>query len=302
MPLMNIGDAELYYEEFGSGEDVVLSCASGFTPGTYPELLASEPTGCRVITIQARGFGQSTHQSRPEQGWLDQWADDVCAFADRLGIDKFIYTGISHGGGIGWHVARRHPERLRALISVVGTPHDRAGGVDSSEGRRKIVEGRRNPEAIAEQLRIMAGWSDDPQRIAWREKYIEERIEMMTSWGEDEATINQGKPFPDATTDEELEKAFHAIHVPVLILGALRDGVISPESCLRAARHVRGAKAVLFEDEGHWIGRESPARLVREVAVYLEELRLAENGLPVGLPGNAAYRDQGSAASAPAGH
>ena len=88
----------------------------------------------------------------------------------------------------------------------------------------------------------------------------------------------------------------------MLILGALRDGVISPESCLRAARHVRGAKAVLFEDEGHWIGRESPARLVREVAVYLEELRLAESGLPIALPGEPVYREQGAAASAPAGH
>ncbi|WP_212745926.1 alpha/beta fold hydrolase [Sinomonas susongensis] len=88
----------------------------------------------------------------------------------------------------------------------------------------------------------------------------------------------------------------------MLILGALRDGVISPESCLRAARHVRGAKAVLFEDEGHWIGRESPARLVREVAVYLEELRLAESGLPVGLPTESTYGGPGAAGSAQAGH
>jgi pimeloyl-ACP methyl ester carboxylesterase len=300
MPLMNIGDAELYFEEFGSGPNVVLSCASGFTAGTYPELLASAPTDCRVITIQARGFGQSTHQAAPAQGWLDQWADDVCAFADRLGLEKFIYTGISHGGGIGWHIARRNPERLRALISVVGTPHDRDGGVDSSEGRRKIVEGRRNPEVIAEQLRIMAGKTDDPARAAWREEYIEQRIAMMMTWPEDEATINQGKPFPDATTDEELEKVFESIHVPVLILGALRDGVISPESCLRAARHVRGAKAVLFEDEGHWIGRESPARLVREVAVFLDELRLAENSTPT-LTGDVP-EERPAAASAPAGH
>jgi pimeloyl-ACP methyl ester carboxylesterase len=273
MPLIDIGDAELSYEEYGSGDEVILSSAMGFRGWAYPELLADEPSNYRVITIQARGFGKSTHMTEvPAKGWLAQWADDVCAVADKLGIERFIYTGISHGGGIGWYIAQRNPDRLKALISVVGTPHDRLGGTDSSELRRKVIENRFDPVVLREQLEIGDGWSDDPVRLAEREEtyplYIQEHLDRPDS----EAWINQGKPFPEAQTDEELEKILSGIHVPVLILAAMRDGIISPESALRAVKHVRGAKGVFFEDEGHAMGTESPERLAREVRLYIDEL------------------------------
>ncbi|HEU5028202.1 MAG TPA: alpha/beta hydrolase [Spirillospora sp.] len=282
MPLMEIADATLHYDEHGDGDEIVLSSAMAFDPDAYPACLAAPPTGYHVYTIQARGYGRSSHPDEPPaQGWLDQWADDVCAFADRLGADRFIYTGISHGGGIGWHVAARRPERLKALISVVGTPHDRAGGTGSSAGRRRMIENRRSPEIIAEQLRIMYGRTDDPARRAAREERIARRVEHYLAQPERETLINQGKPFPDARTDDELAGVLRGIRVPVLILAAMRDGVISPESALRAARSVPGAKAVLFEDEGHFIGTESPERLVREVRVFVDEL----NGVAEPLTG-----------------
>lgn len=272
MSLMDVGDGELWYEEFGSGDELVLSSAMGFAAGAYPEMLAAPPTSYHVYTIQARGFGRSTHPAVPPQSWLDQWADDVCAFADRLGADRFIYTGISHGGGIGWHIARRHPERLKALISVVGTPHDRAGGTESSEGRRRFIAQRHDPEVVTGILQHMAGWTDDPQVIESRRVRFAAAAEEAARRPDDEAEINQGKPFPEALTDEALAEVYRGIRVPVLILAAMRDGVISPQSALRAAVNVRGAKAVLFEDGGHMIGEESPERLVREVRVFVDEL------------------------------
>jgi pimeloyl-ACP methyl ester carboxylesterase len=273
MSLMDIGNGELWYEEFGSGDEIVLSSAMGFAPGAYPEILASAPTSYHVYTIQARGFGRSTHPAAvPQIGWLDQWADDVCAFADRIGADRFIYTGISHGGGIGWHIARRHPERLKALVSVVGTPHDREGGTESSAGRRRFIEQRRDPAVVTSILEHMAGPTDDPDRLASRRERFAAAAQEAARRPDDEAHINQGKPYPDAKTDEELAEVYRGIRVPVLILAAMRDGVISPEAALRAAVNVRGAKAVLFEDEGHMMGEESPERLAREVRVFVDEL------------------------------
>jgi pimeloyl-ACP methyl ester carboxylesterase len=273
MSLMDVENGELWYEEFGSGDEIVLSSAMGFATRAYPEILASAPTSYHVYTIQARGFGRSTHPAAvPEIGWLDQWADDVCAFADRIGADRFIYTGISHGGGIGWHIARRHPERLKALISVVGTPHDRAGGTESSAGRRRFIEQRRDPAVVTSILEHMAGPTDDPDRLASRRVRFAAAAEEAARRPDDEAQINQGKPYPDAKTDEELAEVYRGIRVPVLILAAMRDGVISPEAALRAAVNVRGAKAVLFEDEGHMMGEESPERLAREVRVFVDEL------------------------------
>lgn len=271
MPYFALDDVKLWYDEYGTGDEIVLSSASGFD--RYPGVLAEEPTNCHVFAIQARGFGRSSHLTTPpEQGWLDQWGDDVLAFADHLGVERFVYTGVSHGGGIGWHLARRHPDRLKALISVVGTPHDRDGDTSSSAGRRAIVENRRNAEMIEKQFRVLGGATDTPERAAVREETIAALVRNHLRYSDDEARINQGMPFPEAKTNDEVAAILATIDLPVLILAGMRDGVISPESALRAARSVPRSKSVLFEDEGHFVARERPERLVAEIAVFLREL------------------------------
>lgn len=273
MPYATVDDVSLWYDEFPGRGVPILASASSFEVGGYPEILSRPPLGHPVYQVQARGWGRSTHlQDAPAAGWLDTWADDVCRVADQLGIDRFVYTGVSHGAGIGWHLARRHPERLLALVSVVGAPHDRIGGTTSSAGRAKVIAGRKDPDIVRAQFEILAGWSEDPARLQAREHMYRRVIENFAAQPEEEARINQGKPFPEATTDEELAEIFRSIRVPVLILGAMRDGVISPQATLRAAMNVRGAKTVLWEDEGHMIAGESPARLAREVALFLSEL------------------------------
>lgn len=273
MALLDVGDATLWCDDLPGAGDPILSSAGSFEDGGYPHILNGPPIGRRVVQIQARGFGRSTRlDAPPADGWLDTWADDVARVADRLGIDRFVYTGVSHGAGIGWHLARRHPDRLIALISVVGAPHDRAGGTESSAGRRAVIENRDDPAVIRAAFETLAGWTDDPERQRRREPMFERAVAGFLAKGADEATINQGKPFPEATTDEQLAQVYRSLRLPVLILGALRDGVISPEATLRAAVNVRGAKTVLWEDEGHMMGGESPARLAREVRLFLDEL------------------------------
>lgn len=273
MPHISIDDVSLWYHEFPGSGVPILSSAASFEAGGYPEILATPPVGRPVYEIQARGWGRSSHLSdAPAAGWLDTWADDVCRFADAQGIGRFVYTGVSHGAGIGWHLARRHPDRLVALISVVGAPHDRAGGTASSAGRAKIIAGRKDPAVVRAQFDVLAGWSDDPRRLEGREHMHRKMAARFAGQSEEEARINQGKPFPEATTDEALAAVYRSIDVPVLILAGMRDGVISPDATLRAAVNVRGAKAVLWEDEGHMMAGESPARLAREVALFLAEL------------------------------
>jgi pimeloyl-ACP methyl ester carboxylesterase len=274
MPYIAVDDeVSLWYDEFPGSGVPILSSAASFEAGGYPEILARAPLGRPVYQIQARGWGRSTHLADdPVDGWLDTWADDVCRVADRLGIERFVYTGVSHGGGIGWHLARRHPDRLAALISVVGAPHDRAGGTASSAGRAAVIAGRKDADVVRGQFEILAGRTDDPARAAAREHMYRRVTENFAAQTEEEARINQGKPFPEAVTDEQLADVLGTIQVPVLILGALRDGVISPSASLRAAVSVRGSKTVLWEDEGHMIAGESPARLAREAALFLDEL------------------------------
>lgn len=279
MPVQEISDAELWFDEYGpdDADEVVLSSAMAFTGDAYPERLSEAPTGYKVFTIQARGFGRSTRVAEaPAEGWLAQWADDVVSFADAKGIDRFIYTGASHGAGIGWYIATRNPGRLKAFVSVVGTPHDRFGVTDSSESRRRIIQARldNDLEVVREQIEKLGGWlhEDETERRRRRDILVEAGIRAHMSRDDDEARINQGMPFPEAKTNDELAEVLKTVRVPVLMLAGMRDGVVSPESSLRGVRNVRDSKAVFFESEGHYMTREIPERLIREVKVYVDEL------------------------------
>ena len=279
MPLQKIDDAELWYDEYGPDDapETILSCAMGFAGTGYPEDLAEPPTGYKVYTIQARGFGRSSRPAEPPaEGWLTRWADDVVAFADARGIDRFVYTGASHGAGIGWYIAVRNPHRLKAFVSVVGTPHDRFGVTDSSEGRREVIRARLagDTDSIRAQLEKLGGWlhEDEVERRAERDRFLDAAVATTLTRDEDESRINQGMPFPEAKTNDELAAVLRTVRVPTLMLAGMRDGIVSPESSLRGITSVRDSKAVFFESEGHFMTQEIPERLIREVRVFLDEL------------------------------
>ena len=50
-----------------------------------------------------------------------------CDFADAMGLDRFFYTGHSHGAGIGWHLCMNHPDRLRGFFASGSGPQRKDG-------------------------------------------------------------------------------------------------------------------------------------------------------------------------------
>jgi pimeloyl-ACP methyl ester carboxylesterase len=64
MPKMNVAeDVELYYQEYGSGDAVVLSAHMALPPGdSYQKRLGE--AGFHVYSLQLRGVGESTHVTR----------------------------------------------------------------------------------------------------------------------------------------------------------------------------------------------------------------------------------------------
>ena len=91
---------ELYYEEYGSGDRVVLSAQVGFYPKGVQQELAK--MGYHVYCITLRGFYPSSYvMTDYKDAWYDVFADDVVRVADALGIDRFVYTGASRCVGSG---------------------------------------------------------------------------------------------------------------------------------------------------------------------------------------------------------
>ena len=99
--------------DIGQGLSVVFQHGLGGDIGQIDEALPV--ANFRRITLECRGHGQTpfgiaSHFSIPK------FANDVLAFADSQGVDKFVVGGISMGAAIALRIAVIAPERVTALI------------------------------------------------------------------------------------------------------------------------------------------------------------------------------------------
>ena len=98
----------------GKGLPVIFQHGLGGDEAQVAEVFP-DGQGIRRLTLECRGQGCSA-LGDPKQFSISAFADDVLAFADSQGIDRFIVGGISMGAAIALRIAIRHPERVRALI------------------------------------------------------------------------------------------------------------------------------------------------------------------------------------------
>lgn len=113
MPLLPIGQSELYYEDQGEGPAIVLAHGIGGNHASWFQQVPVFAQSYRVVTFDHRGFGRS---SDVEGAGRSAFVPDLLALLDRLGIEQAVLVGQSMGGGTCIGFADAHPERVRALV------------------------------------------------------------------------------------------------------------------------------------------------------------------------------------------
>ena len=98
----------------------------------WEENMVALPNGYRGIAPDQRGFGEADSEKKVDatRGTGD-WADDVVALLDRLGVEKAHIVGNSLGGVVVWRLLMDHPKRfLTATLVDVGSPFGFGGTKD----------------------------------------------------------------------------------------------------------------------------------------------------------------------------
>jgi pimeloyl-ACP methyl ester carboxylesterase len=124
MTYAKINGLDLYYEEHGDGEPLVLLHGGIHAGEMFGAILPALSEGRRVITVDLQGHGHTADIDRPLSPAL--MADDIAALIEHLGLEQADVMGYSLGGGVALRTAIQHPERVRRLV-VVSVPFSRAG-------------------------------------------------------------------------------------------------------------------------------------------------------------------------------
>jgi non-heme chloroperoxidase len=130
----NGADIEIYYEDHGTGQPVVLIHGyplDGHSWEKQARVLLQ--AGYRVITYDRRGFGQS---SQPTVGYdYDTFVADLATLLDHLQLDDVVLCGFSMGTGeVTRYLGRYGSGRVRKAVLMGAIPPFLLKTADNPEG------------------------------------------------------------------------------------------------------------------------------------------------------------------------
>jgi pimeloyl-ACP methyl ester carboxylesterase len=114
MATVRANGIDIYYDQRGEGQDLVLVMGLGAHSGAW---LLSAPAFAkhfRVTTFDNRGAGRTTAPDEPYS--IRGMAEDTAALMAELGIESAHVVGASMGGMIAQELAINFPERVRKLV------------------------------------------------------------------------------------------------------------------------------------------------------------------------------------------
>jgi pimeloyl-ACP methyl ester carboxylesterase len=115
---LTYGQYQLSYEEYGSGDRVIvwlhgLLLDTNLSRGLARRLAAS---GNRVVLLDLLGHGQSDRPRHAGPNRMDVYADQVLCLLDELGVDQAVLGGVSLGTNVSLLAAAQAPGRVRGLV------------------------------------------------------------------------------------------------------------------------------------------------------------------------------------------
>lgn len=220
----------------------------------------------QVVYLDHRGCGRSIAQ---QETWhLNQWADDIAVFCDKLGIQRPLVFGQSFGGMVAMHFAARYPEKLAKLVlsstaarflleetvayaTKLGGPE--AGQVAHEFFSKPSLQGYALYSEVCLPL-----YNQKPAADAAYRNWAIQRPEVTVHF------------FKNEMMDMDLRPALAGITCPALVLGGAEDPV-TPVQCSKDIAASIGANAQLkvFEGCGHGVHRDEPDCAEQVLRVFL---------------------------------
>lgn len=113
-----LGDDRLEFTEYGAGDRWVVLVHGQLMPRRMHQPLARAlaADGAHVVTLDLLGHGRSDRPADPTAYSMTDFAEQVLALLDELGVERAVVGGTSLGANVALEVADRAPERVQGLL------------------------------------------------------------------------------------------------------------------------------------------------------------------------------------------
>ena len=216
-----VGDVQLYYEIYGSGEPILfVHGGGGSIAGSWPpDYVADLSRDFRVILADSRGHGRTADGPGPLT--YGRLTFDVVRLLDHLGIDRAHVVGHSMGAITGLHLLVDFPDRVRTATLLAGAYHVRNYDPEAFEGMTRELD------AVIRGENATSRWASKPVKVLKKLR----------------ASLLNGPTFS--------LQALETIDRPTLIVAAGRDTFFAPSVAEEMHAHIKGSELIVYPEATH---------------------------------------------------
>ena len=244
MPKDRVNGIEMFYEEAGRGEPLILIMGIGGDHLAWAFQARALATHYRVVTFDNRGAGQTDAPEPPYT--IRTMADDTAGLMNALGIESAHIVGVSMGGMIAQELALAYPARVRSLHLACTTARPDAH-------MKALLAAWRDMRPVLTQeamVRATMLWLFSYRTYDERPEFVETVIQTALA-----------NPFPQSLTGflgqaaaveghDTLARLAH-VHCPTLVSVAEDDILVPPRFSRELAARIPGAALRAVVGAGH---------------------------------------------------
>jgi len=266
MPMLEVNDTSLYYEDTGpgsSGETIAFSHGLLWGTELFEPQVAALRGRYRCIAWDHRGQGKSASDPYRHCIGMELVWQDAVALLDALGVTGVHFVGLSMGGFVGMRVAARRPDLVKKLVlleTAIGPePTENVARYRLLANVYRMLGGRVTQSRVAP---IMLGKSilADRARKAEVARYVKLMSSRRDIWKAVNGVIDRA-----GIAASELAR----ITAPTLVIVGDEDVATPHTKAQQIVAAVRGARLVTVPRAGHSSTVEEPAAVTAAIEAFL---------------------------------
>jgi non-heme chloroperoxidase len=259
------GRVRLPYVEQGDPTGVSVVLVHGFLDSwrSFEPVLSFLPESIHAFALTQRGHSDA---SRPAAGYgVPDFAADLTAFMDVLGLEIAVIVGHSMGSAVAQRFAVDHPDRISGLVLLGASASLKA-----------------NPNAREAWNALLSRLTDpvDPELVR---EGLENTLVRPVPKAVSESLVRENLKVPAFVWRAALDARWRAegdfageldkIRTPTLVVWGDRDVRYPRSEQETIVAAIPGSRLLVYPGAGHLLHVEEPARLASDLASFIQELQ-----------------------------
>ncbi|MBX9599581.1 MAG: alpha/beta hydrolase, partial [Bryobacteraceae bacterium] len=248
MPVTHHQGADLWWDESGSGDPLLLIMGLGYTHDMWYRVRPMLEPHFRVIFFDNRGVGRSSVPPGPYS--IPLLASDAAAVLTAAGAAQAHVVGISMGGMIAQEFALAYPERVRKLVLGCTT----CGYLTAVQASPLVQERLRQRATMTpeEGAWLMAPHLYDPRTP--RERVAEDIAVRVRTYPTPHGYLAQVAAVMAWNACDRIR----AIQAPALVIHGESDEMVPAANAAVIHKAIPGSRLVMLKDASHIFFTDQP--------------------------------------------